>query len=197
MVLTTESEKITNVFKKKVVLLNKILETGTLFADIEDAINIIKNALKENKKILIAGNGGSSSDSQHMAGEFMCKLNIDRSPIPAIALSADNTIITAISNDFDYEFIFSRQIKALCNEGDVVLLYSTSGKSRNILNAIKQSVESKARVIGFTGERGFKESRMLNKEIKIPTQSTQLIQEIHYMINHIICERIELALINV
>ena len=189
-----EYKGIEKILKEHQNMMDIILNSQEIKRSISSIIEVIVRSLKANKKILLAGNGGSSTDSQHMAGEFMGKLNFDRESIPAISLTTDTAILSAISNDYSYEEVISRQIKALCNEGDIVILYSTSGSSKNILNAIAQARESKAILIGFTGIKGILMVKECDFSITIPSLSTQRIQEGHHLINHIICEKVEKAL---
>ncbi len=177
-------------------VIKKIIQSEEIKLIIVQIINIVINGLKNNKKILLAGNGGSSSDSQHMCGELVGKLNFDREGLAAISLTTDTTVMTAISNDYSYDDIIARQIQALCNEEDIVILYSTSGNSKNILKAIFQSRKSKAIVIGFTGMSGGSMLKKCDLCLRIPSNSVQRIQECHHLINHIICEKIEEILFN-
>jgi len=172
-------------------IIDKIINSDKVNSSIHKIINLIINCLENKNKIILAGNGGSAADSEHMCGELMGKLCFEREGLPAISLTSDSSLITAISNDLSFESIFSKQIKALCQEGDVVIFYSTSGTSKNILKAILQTNLSKGIPIGFTGINGIKMAEQCKASIIIPSSSTQRVQEAHHLINHIICEIVE------
>ena len=163
---------------------------------IERAINIIINGFKNNNKLLICGNGGSAADSQHLAAEFTGRYEIERRPLPAIALTTDTSAITAIANDYSFEQIFSKQVEALGNEGDMLLAISTSGNSKNIIKAIESAKRKNMNVIGLTGKNGGEIELMLNNNadsvnICVPIQRTARIQEVHLIILHTICDAID------
>ena len=185
-----------NIVEKHINIIEEFFEKDENVSSIENIINMLIENFKKGNKVLSAGNGGSSSDSQHMASELMGKLCLERNPLPVISLSNDITSITAISNDYDYADVFSRQIKALCNPGEIVILYSTSGNSPNIIKAAIQAKQSSAKVIGFTGNDGGLLKSYCDEVIKIPSNSTQRIQEMHHLLNHIICENVEKFLFN-
>ncbi len=147
-------------------------------------------SLKSGGKVIFAGNGGSFSDSFHLAGEFVSRFMFDRAPLPAIALGGNNSIITAVGNDYSYEDIFARELRALGNKGDVFIAISTSGNSPNILKAILTAREIGIDTFGFTGDS---ESRItaLCPSLRVPSKVTARIQESHILIGHIICEIVE------
>lgn len=147
-------------------------------------------ALANGNKIFFAGNGGSAADSQHLAAELIGKLNFDRPPLAAISLTTDTSILTAIGNDYGFEHVFSRQIEALGKPGDVLIAISTSGKSKNILNAVAMAKKKKMLVIGKTGKAGW---GMTGCDIlyKAPFIETQRIQECHMVLGHTYCGMIE------
>jgi D-sedoheptulose 7-phosphate isomerase len=146
---------------------------------------------KYNGKLIIAGNGGSAADAQHMSCEYISRFMFERAALPAIALTTDSSVITAIGNDNGYEQVFSRQIAALGRSSDVALLYSTSGNSPNIIRAAKTAKELDLTVIGFTGESGGKLFPLCDYCLRIPSDSTPRIQEMHGIIGHLICEEVE------
>jgi D-sedoheptulose 7-phosphate isomerase len=150
--------------------------------------SIILKQISLGKKILIAGNGGSASESQHLSAELMVKFKKKRNPISAICLSSDISLITACSNDFGYEFIFERQIEGIGKKGDILILMTTSGKSNNIIKAAKLAKHKGLIVISLTGINKTLLSKYSNYEIKIQTKSTALIQEMHLFIIHTLCE---------
>ena len=164
--------------------------------DIESASEMLIKAVKEGNKILWCGNGGSAADAQHMAAELMGGLrNHDRSAIASLALTTDTSFITAWSNDTDYETIFSRQIEAIGNKGDVLIAISTSGNSKNVIRAIETAKEKRIRVIVLTGKSGGNMANSGNINICIPSDDTQRIQEGHLMVEHILCESVESSII--
>ncbi len=172
----------------------KILENCV--NDIESASEVLIKAVKDGKKILWCGNGGSAADAQHMAAELMGGLRShDRPAIASLALTTDTSFITAWSNDTDYETIFSRQIEAIGNKGDVLIAISTSGNSKNIIRAIETAKEKRIRVIVLTGKSGGNMANSGNINICIPSDDTQRIQEGHLMVEHILCESVESSII--
>lgn len=158
---------------------------------IADTARLIVDAIKSGHKLMICGNGGSAADAQHMAGEFVCRFYRDREPLPAIALTTDTSVMTAISNDYSYDHVFSRQVKALGKSGDVLLGISTSGSSVNVLEAFKAAREMGIRTVLLTGEIEKEIAQISNIVIKVPSTDTPRIQEIHLIIEHIICEMVE------
>lgn len=153
--------------------------------------DICADAYRRGNKILIAGNGGSAADAQHFAGELVSRFFFDRPALPAIALTTDSSILTAIGNDYGYEKLFERQIEAHGCKGDVFIGLSTSGNSGNILKGLIRSKELGLTTIGLTGATGGKMSELCDYLIKVPSVSTPRIQEIHGLIGHTICAFIE------
>ncbi|MEA1898829.1 MAG: SIS domain-containing protein, partial [Bacteroidota bacterium] len=129
--------KIQQQIQERIQLFKKMLEDDHLIAQVEEVVNTLVSALKNGNKLMIAGNGGSAADAQHMAGEFVGRFYHDRDPLPAIALTTDSSVLTSVGNDYGFEQVFSRQIQALGNSGDVFLAISTSGDSANILRALE------------------------------------------------------------
>ena len=160
--------------------------------NIQFSVKIMIETAKNNKNIFWCGNGGSAADSQHMAAELMGGLRShDRPPIRSIALTTDSSFITAWANDTSYDSIFSRQLEALGEEGDLLIAISTSGNSKNIIEAVKLAQNKKIRCIILTGRSGGKMSEMGQVVIKVPSDDTQRIQESHLLIEHILCESVE------
>lgn len=153
--------------------------------------NKMSNALENNGKIFFCGNGGSSSDSQHLAAEFTGRFKKDRKPLPAIALNADTAAITCIANDFGYDQVFSRQLEALGNSSDILIAISTSGNSPNVINAVKKSKEKNIYSIGLIGKDGGKLLNLCDSCITVKSNDTARIQEAHIFIGHILCTLIE------
>lgn len=142
-------------------------------------------------KILLAGNGGSAADSQHIAGELVSRFEFDRPGLSAIALTTDSSILTAIGNDYGYERLFARQIEALGNKGDVFIAYSTSGSSPNIIEALKTAKLMGITCVGFTGLKKGAMNKLSDFLIEIPSKSTPRIQEGHLLVGHTVCGLIE------
>lgn len=149
--------------------------------------------LKRGGKVIVFGNGGSASDSQHMAAELVGRFSREKKPLPAIALTADGSIITAVGNDYGYEYSFSKQLEAHGRKGDIVFAISTSGNSKNVLNAVRLAKKMKMRTVGLTGKSGGALFRACDFTIRVPSDNTARIQEAHIAIIHIICELIEEA----
>lgn len=145
-------------------------------------------------KVLLAGNGGSAGDAQHIAGEFLCRLNYDRAPIAAVALTTDSSTLTAIGNDYGYEQTFSRQVAAWIRPGDVAVGISTSGNSANVVAAMQKAREGGATTIGLTGAGGGKMRAVADVLLEVPSRDTPRIQECHILIGHALCQAIEEAL---
>jgi len=158
---------------------------------ISEAAEMIIFALKSDKKLMICGNGGSAADAQHIAGEFICKFYKERDPMPAIALSTDTSVLTSISNDYSFDDIFSRQVRALGRKGDVLLGISTSGSSKNVHRAFTEARKSEIKTILLTGEIEREIAEISDIVIKTPSIDTPRIQEMHLVIEHIICEIVE------
>ena len=156
-----------------------------------NAVDMLKKSFKTNGKLLIFGNGGSAADSQHIASEFVNRFYVNRNALPAIALTTDTSIITSISNDFNFNRIFSRQIEALGNKNDIAWGISTSGKSQNVINAFKTAKSMGLKTICFSGQDGLKTKQKVDCLLKVPSKSTPRIQEVHLTIAHIICELVE------
>ena len=166
-------------------------------ADIKAASDLSILAIKNGKKIIWCGNGGSAADAQHMAAELMGGLvSHDREPIPSIALTTDTSFITAWANDTGYETIFSRQIDGLGNPGDILIAISTSGNSSNVLKAIKCAKNKNMKIIILTGETAGKMKDLGDVRICIPSTNTQRIQEGHLLAEHILCELMEASILN-
>ncbi len=154
--------------------------------NINKASLILIEALKSENKILFCGNGGSASDCNHLACEFISKFKKERKSLPAISLCANNSTITAIANDFSFDYIFKRQIEGLGKKNDVLFAISTSGKSKNIIEAIKQAKKQEMKVVFLTGKN--KSNFNVDIEINAPSDKTEQIQEMHIAIGHIICK---------
>lgn len=153
--------------------------------------NMIASALGGGGKLLLAGNGGSAGDAQHIAGEIVSRLNYDRAPAAAVALTTDSSVLTAIANDYGYERVFERQILGLGRRGDVLIALSTSGRSPNILRAIAAAREKGLAIIGFTGRTGGDMAALCDLCLHAPSDATPIIQQIHIIAGHIVCGLVE------
>ena len=162
-----------------------------LIETIAAVVDRVSAALGAGHKLLLAGNGGSAADAQHIAGEFLSRLNYDRAPAAAIALTTDSSVLTAIGNDYGYECVFERQVQGLGRPGDVLIAISTSGRSPNILKAIAAARAGGLCVIGFTGKTGGDMASHCDLCLCAPSDSTPLIQQLHITLGHIICGLVE------
>ena len=154
---------------------------------IESCARQVAARMEQGKKLLLFGNGGSAADSQHIAAEFVNRLQMERRPLPAIALTTDTSIITAIGNDYSYDDIFLKQVQALGNEGDIALGISTSGNSPNVINAVDEAKKRGLLTIGFSGEKG-KLKRLCDFPFCVPSKVTMRIQEVHILLAHLLCD---------
>jgi len=162
-----------------------------LYLDIEKSINYIKNSINSGGKIIFFGNGGSASDSQHLCAEFVGRYKKDRSPLAAISLNTDTSILTAVANDMGYEKVFERQVEALAKKEDVIFAISTSGNSKNVINAVVAGKKKGIKIIALTGKNDSELSNLSDVSIKVPSDKVNHIQEMHIIIGHFICEIIE------
>lgn len=170
-----------------------------IFPDVEQGAELLLEVALGGRKVLICGNGGSAADAQHFAGEWVCRYKDDRRPLPAIALTVDTSALTAIGNDYGFENIFSRQVEALGNAGDVLIVFTTSGPakdvhSRNILNAVEQAKTKNMKVIVLTGAKGQPFKNLVDVAIVVPSEETARIQEMHELVYHAWCEAVDLGL---
>ena len=183
----------------KEILLQDIQIKEDLLRDnitqIIDMTNIVIESLKKNGKILLCGNGGSASDSQHLAAEFIGRFQKERRALPAIALTTDTSILTALANDYGYETVFSRQVEALGCKDDVIIGISTSGKAKNVIAAIKQAKKIGLKTIVFSGADGGELVKLADISLVIKSSVTARIQEAHITVGHIICELAEEAFV--
>lgn len=178
-------------FDKTLANFQTMSTDAALRQQIADAVALCVSALRDGKKILFAGNGGSAADAQHWAGELVSRFYYDRPGLPAIALTTDTSILTAIGNDYGYDYTFARQIEALGQQGDVFVAISTSGRSKNIMRALDASEAKGVRVIGFTGKGGGDMLARCDICFRIPSDETPRIQEGHEFIGHLLCALIE------
>ena len=161
--------------------------TSTLVA----AAECTAAAMQQGRKLMVAGNGGSAADSQHLVAEFVSRLTVDRRALPAIALTVDTSILTAIGNDYDYQNVFERQVEALGQRGDVFLALSTSGNSKNILKGLARARAKSIKTIGFSGNGGGRMAELCDYSVVVPSSVTMNIQECHIALEHIFCMLVE------
>lgn len=180
--------------EKSYKLKQKIFLDKKLIDIISKVSQLAIETYKSGNKVLIAGNGGSAADAQHIAGELVSKFYFDRPALPAIALTTDTSILTSIGNDYGYDKVFERQIQAVGQTEDIFIGITTSGNSQNIINAFKECKKKGIITVGLTGETGGKIEEFCDYCIKVPSHETPRIQEAHIMIGHIICAIIEKAL---
>ncbi len=181
--------KIRQSIEESIKVKELLLEKG--LRSIEEAAQSICQAVKSGNKILFFGNGGSASDSQHLAAEFVGRYEKERKALPAIALTTDTSILTAVANDYGYEKVFSRQVEALGVKGDIAFGLSTSGNSASVLEAMRAAKQKGLKTIGLSGRDGGALHKLVDISIVIPSQKTSRIQESHIMIGHILCERVD------
>jgi D-sedoheptulose 7-phosphate isomerase len=182
---------------KRDILESIAIKEALLATQLENIAQIAKvfiNALKAGKKIIFFGNGGSAADSQHLAAELVGRFQKERKAFAAISLTTNTSSITAIANDYDQRFIFSRQLEALGKRGDVAVGISTSGSSQNVREAIKRAKRIGMRTVAFTGEKGSSFTRQCDFRLVVPSPITCRIQEAHIHVGHIICALVEAAL---
>jgi D-sedoheptulose 7-phosphate isomerase len=184
-------ESVKKLIEDSINVKKRILDNDKMIESIEAAAGLCIKALKKGNKIILAGNGGSAADAQHIAAELVNRFGFDRPGLAAIAVTTDTSVITSISNDYGFEKLFARQVEALGKKNDVLIVLSTSGNSPNILGAIKEARAKGLFTIGMTGKTGGKMAKLCDIIFKIPSSDTPRIQEAHILIGHIICSLIE------
>lgn len=189
-----KKNKILNVIKNSISVKQLILENAKLQETIEVVSDICIGALRKDKKILLCGNGGSAADAQHLAAEFSGRFYKDRDPLFAEALHVNTSYLTAVANDYSYDQIYSRLVKAKGREGDVLIGISTSGNSINIVKAFEQAKKQGMITVGMTGEKGGRMAIESEFLLNMPSNDTPRVQEAHILVGHIICELVELEL---
>lgn len=175
----------------------KIQAAPILLQPIAEAVELMFTALSNGNKILACGNGGSAADCQHFAAELVGRFERERLPLPALALTTDTSILTAIGNDYSYQEIFSKQVQAFGQSGDILLALSTSGNSANVVAAVEVALEREMRVVALTGKGGGAIGKMLTDadvHICVPHERTARIQEVHLLTIHCLCDGIDVAL---
>ena len=180
-----------DIFNESIRVKKKIVDDPSLLSQINQISALIVGSYRRKKKVILFGNGGSAADAQHIAGELVNRLYLEREALAAIALTTDSSVLTSIANDYDYSRIFARQVEALAKEGDVVIGISTSGSSSNVIEAVKTAKEKRAKTVGFTGNQGGKLAELADFVISVPSGDTPRVQENHIIILHIICCLVE------
>lgn len=184
-------KQITEYLNEHNSLIKKITKSRKLKSDILNFIREGISTIKNKRKIIFFGNGGSAADSQHLATELVVRYKKNRKSIPALSLTTDTSMLTAIGNDISFESVFTRQLEAVANKGDLIIPISTSGNSKNIISAVKYCLKNKINTIPLLGNNGGQISMLVKKKIIIPSNSTARIQECHILIGHIFCEELE------
>jgi len=174
-----------------ILAMQSVLDDPKIVDTLVAAAGYTAEAMQKGRKLMVAGNGGSAADSQHLVAEFVSRLTVDRRALPAIALTVDTSILTAIGNDYDYQNVFERQIEALGQSGDVFLALSTSGNSKNILKGIACARAMDIKTIGFSGSGGGSMAALCDYSIVVPSTVTMKIQECHIALEHIFCMLVE------
>jgi len=193
--MRSQNDLVAEHFRRSCETLARAADDAKLRAAIHAIADAITDAFRAGHKLLIAGNGGSAADAQHIAGEFLSRLNFDRSPLPAIALTADTSVLTAVGNDYGFERTFERQVRGLGKPGDVFIAISTSGRSPNVLAALKAARECGLTTIGFTGTAADGAMQPLCDHcLAAPSPETPLIQQIHIVAAHAVCGLVERSL---
>ncbi|MBL4716773.1 MAG: D-sedoheptulose 7-phosphate isomerase [Bacteroidia bacterium] len=189
-------DKIRSIIKSSIVTKEQLLNNESLLETIHKVVEQVVAAFQNDKKVLFCGNGGSAADAQHLAAEFSGRFYTDRDPLFAEALHVNTSYLTAVANDYSYDEVYSRLVKAKGRHGDVLFGISTSGNSANIIKALNQANEQEMLTIGFTGEDGGNMKNNCKYLINIPSTDTPRIQESHILVGHIICELVEKELFN-
>lgn len=185
------SDLISDHFRRSCDTLVRASEDSPLLTAIETIADTVTRCFRSGNKLLIVGNGGSAADAQHIAGEFLSRMNFDRNPLPAIALTADTSVLTAVGNDYGFDKVFERQVRGLGRKGDVLIAISTSGRSANVLAALKAAREIGMRTIGMTGANVTGMQPYCDLCLAAPAADTPLIQQIHIVAAHAICAIVE------
>ena len=189
-------EDIAKRIEESISVKNYILNDTRLIDEIERATTIVVNAIKNGNKVIFCGNGGSAADSQHLAAELIGKFYFNRQSLPAVSLTVNTSIITAIGNDFGFDKVFARQLEGIGKTGDVLIGLSTSGNSKNVVEAFKIAKKIGIKTVAFTGENGGILKDFADILINVPSNDTPRIQEAHILIGHIICELVEKEFVN-
>lgn len=183
--------KIKNIIQASIDTKQKLLQDQELIFTLEKVVDAIVTAFKNGKRVYFCGNGGSAADAQHLAAEFSGRFYTDRKALPAEALHCNTSYLTAVANDYGYDVVYSRIIDGIGQQGDILIGLSTSGNSKNIINALKTARTKKMITVGFTGNSGGAMKSNCDYLVNIPSADTPRIQESHIMVGHIICQLVE------
>lgn len=181
-------------FEASLAVKQRIVEDPQLMQQVASMGHLLIDRYRQGNKLLVAGNGGSAADAQHIAAEFVSRFNFDRPGLPALALTTDTSILTAVGNDYGYDRLFSRQVEANGVAGDVFLGISTSGNSANVLEALRACSDKGIMSFGLTGESGGSMLELCDYCLCVPSRDTPRIQEAHILIGHTLCAMVEMAL---
>ena len=184
-------EKIRTIIADSISVKNLLLADDKILQVVKDCVYILVTAFKKGNKVLFCGNGGSAADAKHLAAEFSGRFYIDRQALPAEALHCNTSYMTAVGNDYGFDVIYSRMINGIGNKGDVLIGLSTSGNSKNIINAFEAAKKNDMITIAFTGAGGGELRNVADHLINVPSNDTPRIQECHIMLGHIICQLVE------
>ncbi len=182
-------EKIINVFQESISVKQQFLDENV--ETIIEVSVLLADTFSKGNKLLLFGNGGSASDASHIAAEFVNRFKMERPAFPAIALNTDTAVLTSIANDYGYDNIFERQLKAIAQVGDAVIAISTSGNSPNVIKAVKAAKGKKLKTIALTGARGDKLASLADYVFAVPSNNTPRIQETHITLGHVLCQMVE------
>mgnify|MGYP000852377427 CR=1 FL=1 len=189
-------ESIKDIIQQNISVKQAILSDNNILQTVASVVTLITATFQKGNKVLFCGNGGSAADAQHLAAEFSGRFYTDRNPLPSEALHCNTSFLTAVGNDYGFDFVYSRMIQGIGKEGDILVGLSTSGNSPNILNAFEMSKSIGVTTIGMTGQTGGKLKSLSDHIIAIPSTDTPRIQESHILIGHIICQLVEANLFN-
>lgn len=187
----TGADDIADHFRRSREALDRAAADRDLLAAIAAIAERIAQAFRAGNKVMLAGNGGSAADAQHIAAEFVSRFRFDRNPLPALALTTDTSALTAIGNDYGFEHVFERQLRGLARKGDILIAISTSGRSPNVIAVLKAARETGVTTIGFTGSGGMAMKPLCDILLVAPSDETALIQQIHITAAHAICGKVE------
>lgn len=185
---------IQKIISNSISVKQQVLEDTNLIERVQQIVDIAANAFRKGNKVLFCGNGGSAADAQHLAAEFSGRFYTDRNPLPSDALHCNTSYLTAVANDYGYDVVYSRMIKGIGREGDILIGLSTSGNSVNIINALTEAKKLGMHTVAFTGETGGKMKDYADILVNVPSTDTPRIQEVHMLLGHTICQLVEAAL---
>ncbi len=189
--------KIQHIISASIDVKKSLLENEAMLQQIQEVSEVITQAFRNGKKVLFCGNGGSAADAQHLAAEFSGRFYTDRDALPAEALHVNTSYLTAVANDYSYDVVYARMVKGIGNSGDVLVGISTSGNSKNIVEAFKVARDKGMITIGLTGEKGGTMKELSDYLFNVASNDTPRIQETHILIGHIICQLVEESYFNI